>query len=60
MPQLASISGHEIDMLAYWLGVENDDEWFAEAWLVPLHELDIDSEHTAGYVLFAPEVKAGR
>jgi hypothetical protein len=59
MTTQASISGHEIDLLGHWMGVDfDDDEWSIECFLVPLHGLDIDVDET-GYVLFAQEVKAG-
>ena len=59
MTTQASISGHEIDLLGHWMGVDfDDDEWSIECFLVPLHALDIDVDET-GYVLFAQEVKAG-
>jgi hypothetical protein len=59
MTTQASISGHEIDVLGHWLGVDfDDDEWSIECFLVPLHGLGIEVDRS-GYVLFAQEVKAG-
>lgn len=61
MAQLAHISGDEIDVLASWMGADFDylEDCCVAAYLVPLHELDINCEATCGYALFAKEVRAG-
>jgi len=59
--QLGHISGEEIDVIASWLGVDFDnvEDCCIAAYLVPLHELDVDVDD-CGYVVFAREVRCGR
>jgi len=60
VPDVAHISGEQIDVLAYWLGADFDDveDCCIAAYLVPLHEVEMRDVN--GYVLMAKEVRCGR